>query len=188
MENEIIKCKIEFNRILSNLQSAPYNLWINQFKNLMEFCENDSIIRSIISSFKPKSNISGEEWYKIWEASDSRGKRSLDKVGYDCENFGLTYKILKYFYNNSKMIRMFCQDSFKGGGQGERFSQFYSQMISPIDKKINMELDNKILEHKTVENNKEKRSVRKMNIWIKISILAATIAALAAVWIAFFKK
>jgi len=188
MENEIFKCKIRFESILSNLKSAPYNLWINQFKNLMEFCENDSIIRSIISSFKPKSNISGEEWYKKWKASDSRGKRSLDKVGYDCEDFGLTYKILKYLYNNSKIIRIFCQDAFKGGGQGERFSQFYSQMISPIDKKINMELDNKILERKTAENNKEKRLVRKMNIWTIISILVATIAALAAVWIAFFKK
>jgi len=188
MENDIDKCKIEFNRRLSNLRNAPYNLWINQFKNLMEFCENDSIIRLIISSFKPKSNISGEEWYKIWEASDSRGKRSLDKVGYDYEDFGLTYKILKYFYNNTKKIRSFCQDAFWGRGQGDRLSQFYSQMISPIGKKISMELDNKILEQRTAENNKEKRSLKKMNIWTKISILAAIIAALAAVWIAFFNK
>ena len=188
MSNKIVESKIKFESILSNLQSAPYNLWINQFKNLMEFCEKDSVIKSIISSFKPKSNISGEEWYKIWEASGSRGKRSLDKVGYDYEDFGLTYKILKYFYNNSKKIRMFCQDAFRGRGQGERLSQFYSQMILPISKNIILEVDNKILEQKILENNKEKRSARKMNVWTKISILAAIIVALATVWALLFKR
>jgi len=144
MKNEILKTKIEFENKLSNLESALYNLWPSQFTNMMDFCESNPNIKLIVSSFTSKSKITVDEWFERWENVAPVGKRSLDKMGYDYEDYELNYKILKKFYNDQIFIRTFCQDTFVGKGQGDRLLQLYSQMILPIAKKIIIELNNMI--------------------------------------------
>ncbi len=184
-KDDLVQTQKKFEQAIEQLRNAPYNLWVDQFKRMIEFCEKDAIIATIIEPLRNNRSVSAEQWHKDWESSVPRDRRRFKSIAYDYDGFVLVYKILKKFYNEEISIRVFCQDTFRGSRPSERLTQFYKSFIVLFAENIKSELEKlkrstEGTDSSTVNTHKRYLSDRRIQLAIAVAtVIIALIAILS---------
>lgn len=188
-ESELQQAMYQLDQVLSSLRGAHYSSWIENFSNMIDFCQTNPIISAILKKHtKPASDAAANQWLKDWENSGPKSRRKIKPIPYSDDGFGMNIKILERFFKRENDIREFCDDTFPGSGRGERYAVFYSQLIQPFTNSIFAAIEKSLADSESREFQKERKTEKGTQTWILIGIVA-TIFIAVATWLALlFKK
>ncbi len=187
-ESDLQQAMYQLDQVLSSLREAHYSSWVENFRNMIDFCHTNPTILAILKKHtKSGSGAAANQWFKDWENSGPRSRRKIKPIPYDDDGFGMNIKILERFFKQEIGMREFCDDTFPGSGRGERYAVFYSELIQPFTDFIRVAINRPQEDLKSRKIRKDRQTERAMRLAILIGIAAGVLGAIAT-WLALCRK
>jgi hypothetical protein len=101
----------KFNDIANDLSSAEVGAWSSLFTNLVQFCENDPVMREVTEPLRTNTNVNTQEWLESVSDAHYDPKKRFHLPLADDERTALLYQFFLWIEETEYSIDHFCMSA-----------------------------------------------------------------------------